>query len=126
MQKLIAAYQPDVLVLQDMQHTRRGTRIKQLNQTIIAVAETSKLRVKLISDKQVKRVFFGEGEGTKQERAEIIAARFPHQLSFRLPPQRRAWESEDGRMCMFDAVALALAHGFKKSSLNDPAGKTEI
>ena len=125
-QKLIAAYQPDVLILQDMKGSRRAPRIRQLNQHIIALAETSKLRVKLIRDKQVKQVFFGEGEGTKQERAEIIAARFPNQLSFRLPPKRRTWESEDGRMCMFDAAALALAHGFKKSSLNDPAGKAEI
>jgi hypothetical protein len=29
-------------------------------------------------------------------------------LASRLPPKRRPWENEDGRMDIFDAVALAL------------------
>ena len=112
--ELITDYRPGLLVLQDMADAHRAPRIKALNQRLIALAETRKLKVKLIRDQQVKRVFFGDGKGTKQERAEIIAARFPDELGFRLPSQRRAWESEDGRMCMFDAVALALACWHKK------------
>ena len=111
---LIAQYQPDMLVLHDMTDARRAARIKELNQDLLALAATRKLKVKLISDQQVKRVFFADGEGTKHTRAEIIAARFPDQLSFLLPPKRRTWESEDGRMCMFDAVALALVYRHQK------------
>jgi hypothetical protein len=54
------------------------------------------------------RGFFADGCGTKHALAEIIAERFPKELGFRLPPKRRAWMSEDSRMDIFDAVALAL------------------
>jgi hypothetical protein len=33
---------------------------------------------------------------------------FPEELSFRLPPKRKPWDSEDPRMGMFEAIALAL------------------
>jgi len=47
--------------------------------------------------------------GTKDGVAEIIAKQFPDELGSRLPPQRRPWTSEDYRMGIFDAMALALA-----------------
>jgi len=53
-------------------------------------------------------VFFADGQGTKHALAEILAARFPEELGCRLPPKRRPWMSEDYRMDIFDAVALAL------------------
>ena len=40
--------------------------------------------------------------------AEILVKRFPEELGSRLPPKRRPWMSEDSRMDIFDAVALAL------------------
>jgi hypothetical protein len=62
----------------------------------------------LFSRQQVRRVFFADGQGTKHALAEILAKRFPEELGFRLPPKRRPWMSEDYRMDLFDAVALAL------------------
>jgi hypothetical protein len=35
--------------------------------------------------------------------------RFPEELGHRLPPKRKPWMSEDYRMGIFDAVALAFA-----------------
>jgi hypothetical protein len=40
--------------------------------------------------------------------AEILATRFPEELAPRLPPKRKPWISEDYRMDIFDAVALAI------------------
>ena len=64
----------------------------------------------LFSNQQVTRAYFADGEGTKHERAEIIAQRFPEELGSRVPAKRRPWTSEDGQMGVFEAVALALTH----------------
>ena len=40
--------------------------------------------------------------------AEMIAMQFPDELASRLPPKRKPWKSEDARMDIFDAVALAV------------------
>jgi len=114
--KLIDFYEPEIVVLSDVagKVSRRAPRIKRLNRQIVRVAGKRKLKVKLISAKQVKRVFFANGRGTKYARAEIIAQKFPNELGLRLPRKRRTGHNEDRRMDMFDAVALALAIQFHK------------
>jgi hypothetical protein len=62
----------------------------------------------------VLQVFIPDGQGTKHELAEILAKQFPEELGSRLPPKRKAWMSEDSRMGIFDAVALALVFRLKK------------
>jgi Holliday junction resolvasome RuvABC endonuclease subunit len=116
-EELIVHYQPDVLVLEDTstKHSRRSTRIRALSRKIFAAAAIHKVSVALFSQDQVRRVFFGDGQGTKHALAEILASRFPEELSSRLPPKRRPWMSEDSRMGIFDAVALVLAFRLKKT-----------
>jgi len=46
--------------------------------------------------------------------AQTLAAQFPVELGKRLPPKRRPWMSEDPRMDIFDAVALAASVWPKK------------
>ena len=109
-EELIAHYQPDLMVLQDisMKPFRRSKRIRQLGKRLINLAARRKIRVALFSHEQVRRVFFADGQGTKHALAEIVANKFPEELGSRLPPKRRPWMSEDSRMDIFDAVALAL------------------
>jgi hypothetical protein len=68
------------------------------------------MKVALFSQSQVRRAFLGDAVGTKHALANIIAERFPEELGFLLPPKRRDWMSEDYRMPIFDAAALALAY----------------
>ena len=108
---MIAHYEPHVMVLEDTaaKGSRRSIRIQALTKRLITVAESRDIiNVALFSRMQVRRVFFADGRGTKHALAEIIARRFPEELGFRLPSKRRAWMSEDPRMDIFDAVALAL------------------
>ena len=107
-EELIAQYHPGVLVLHDTKDSRRSQRVKALSQKIVAMAETRDVRVKLLSQEQIRRTYFFDGLGTKQEIAEIIAQRFPDELGTRLPQKRKAWMSEQYQMGIFDAVALAL------------------
>ena len=107
---VIAHFQPDVIVLEDtsIKPFRRSARIRALTKRIIRLRESRKVRVALFSREQVRQAFFADGQGTKYALAEILAKQFPDELGFRLPPKRRPWMSEDARMDIFDAVALAL------------------
>ena len=106
---LITHYEPNVIALEDAspQGSRRSSRIQALMQNILALAEHENLKVKRFSRKQVRFGNFTGGRGTKHAFAASLAARFPEELGFRLPRKREPWMSEDSRMDMFDAVALA-------------------
>jgi Holliday junction resolvasome RuvABC endonuclease subunit len=110
LEKLLNFYRPGVLVLQDVEAkgSRRAPRIKTLNRQIKAAAEKRKIQVKLISKKQMRNLLLGDPNGTKHEMAEMLATRFPDELASRLPPKRKLWKSEDARMDIFDAIALAV------------------
>ena len=115
-EKLLAHYQPDVLVLQDTsaKQSRRSARIRILSKQIVTMAATRKLKAKLFAREKVMQQFFGDGKGTKHALAEILAKRFPEDLASHLPPKRRPWMSEDSRMDIFDAVALVLVAHLNK------------
>jgi len=107
--KFIRFYQPTVLVLPDVQakDTRRASRIKSLHKQMIAWAVKRGLKVRLVSNTQVRIQLLNDAKATKQAVAEVLAKRFPTELATRLPPKRRPWKSEDPRMDIFDAVGFA-------------------
>ena len=114
--KLVEFYQPGVLVLQDTlaKDSHRAPRIKTLNRQIVEVAGKRKLKVGLFSGKQLRNLLLGDAKGTKHEMAEMLAKHFPDELASQLPPKRRPWTSEDGRMDLFDAAALAVAFRMRR------------
>src|SRR5258708_5148609 len=81
---LITHYQPERIILQDLlaKDSRRAARIRALSKQIMEIARTLRLKVTLISVTQINQMFFGNKDGTKQARAEIIARRFPEELGF--------------------------------------------
>jgi hypothetical protein len=120
-EKLLNSYRPGVVVLQDVEAkgSRRYPRIKALNRQIKAVAEKRKIQVKLISGKHMRSVLLGDPKGTKHETAETLAVQFPDELASRLPPKRKLWKSEDGRMDIFDAMALAVVFRLKQGKRSE-------
>jgi len=116
--KLIAQYQPGTLILEDASSkgSRRASRIRMLTRQISKMAAPLKVSVKLFSREQVMKTFFTDGKGTKHRLAEIMASRFPEQLGLQLPPKRKPWQSEDSRMSIFGAVALAMVFQTKYMS----------
>jgi len=108
-EKLMNQFLPDALILPDVNaaHCRRAPRIKALHRQILGLAEKHKCKATLLSGKQLRIALLGDAKGTKHEMAEMLAQKFPAELGGKLPPKRRAWDSEDGRMDVFDAVGLA-------------------
>ena len=113
--KLITQYQPRTLILEDAsaKGSRRAPRIRTLTRQIVKAAETLNLRVKLFSRDQVMKTFFPDDDGTKHLLAETMAKRFPEQLEWKLPTERKPWDSEDPRLSIFAAVALAMVFRLK-------------
>jgi len=114
-QKVIRQNQPDVLVLLDVmaKGVHRAQRIKELHLEVVALSIKRKLKVVTIGATGVRSRLLGELVGSKHEMAELLARRFPDELASRLPPKRRTWESEDARMDIFEAVALAVVFRMK-------------
>jgi Holliday junction resolvasome RuvABC endonuclease subunit len=110
-QELIEHYQPSVLVFEDYsgKNSRRSHRIRTLGRQMVQLAQRLDIPVMKLLRREVRKCFFGDGKGSKDAVAEIIAKTFPEELALRLPPKRRAWMAEDYRMGIFDAVALAVA-----------------
>lgn len=106
---LIERYGPDVLVLQDMRapDTRRARRVIDLNRRIGSLARRYRMWRVAVSRAQVRECFCEVHKPTKQSIAEAIAKRIPAFKRF-VPPPRKIWKSEDPRMGLFDAAALAL------------------
>jgi hypothetical protein len=105
---LLEFYTPDVLVLQDMSErgTRRARRIRELNRRVAELADQRGIGVKTYSRAQVVEYFAERDAATKHRIAEAIAKHIPA-LNLYVPPVRKSWMSEDARMGIFEAAALA-------------------
>lgn len=107
---ILDRYTPDVVVVQDSspQGTRRALRITRLNAEIVEMAERRGIPVYAYSRAEVLRLFQSTGHANKQILAELIAKHIPAFDRY-VPPPRKPWKSEDARMGLFDAAALALS-----------------
>ena len=112
--RLLDEYAPCALVL-ERPRTSKHLRIVA---AIRKQAKTQKIPIRLLSAKTIDAAFSGSNDN-KDQIASVLAARFPDLLSV-LPPKRRAWQSEDYRMSIFDAAALGTAY-FQQKRRTDPA-----
>jgi hypothetical protein len=105
---LLELHMPDVVVLQDMSNPgkRRVPRIQELNRRIAELAHLRGIIVHKYSRVRALDHFTERGAATKQKIAETIAKQVPA-FSLYVPPGRKPWMSEDPRMGIFDAAALA-------------------
>jgi Holliday junction resolvasome RuvABC endonuclease subunit len=102
-------YHPDTVVLEDYRGraSRRTKRIERLIESISDLAQQQRMETYSYSRAAIRNCFAAFGAGTKQEIAQAIAEQLP-ELGTRLPPVRKIWMSEDPRMSIFDAAALAI------------------
>lgn len=115
--KFITRYRPDVLVLQDYwdEESTRGERIKQLGGELIELAKREAVATQLISRQRLYSALLGRTKANKYETAKLLATKFPDELASSLPANRTFWKSEDARIAVFEAVALAAAwHGGRR------------
>lgn len=130
LERLLDKYQPDALVLEcwDRHRAVRSTRIGRMCRAFASLAATRGIELAVYSRTQVQTSFASVGANTRYEIAEAVA-RQAECLRHRLPPKRRAWDSEDPRMALFSAAAVVLTHyhlgasGLFEDLIKDLGGK---
>lgn len=107
--ELMSWFRPDMLILEDANAagSRRADRIRHLHQQLVALAKSRDISVREFARSDVKAAFASRDASSKYEIAQAIAREVPD-LAPWLPPPRKIWESEDPRLCIFDAASLAL------------------
>ena len=106
---LINFYSPDVVIVEDCEDPgfRKSKSAKKLIQHILSEGQKRNIQTSKYSRSTIKGVFSQFHVTTRFQIAKKIVEWLPS-LQARLPPERKPWMSEDYRMGIFDAVALAL------------------
>jgi len=113
---LLKCSRPAAIVLEDptLPRLRRAPKLKRLMLAIERLARRARIDVYRYSRSAVQECFSHFGARTRYETAAAVAARVPALARF-LPRRRKLWESEDSRMGIFRAAALALTHYDKEA-----------
>jgi hypothetical protein len=101
---LLSEFRPHLIVVEKLPPRDNSW----LMGTIMKLARKQHVPVRTISRTAVRKRFLGQGEN-KHKIAMVLGSRFP-ELTDRIPPKRKVWQSEDYRMSIFDAAALGLTH----------------
>jgi hypothetical protein len=107
---LLTQYKPDVLIIEDVNHrsSRRWRRVRQLVGWFAREARRNRILLRRVAHQQVRKQFATYSpQVTKYRVAVALAQRFP-ELQERLPRVRKMWMTEDERMSIFDALAMAI------------------
>ena len=105
---LIDRYKPDVLLLRDAAEAR-GQRVADLIKATADLPIAPGAICIQVSRAQVKEAFRYLTRPTRYAIARAIAELIPF-FEPLVPPVRKIWNSEDRRMGLFDALALALTY----------------
>jgi hypothetical protein len=100
---LLEKYQPDLLILREKGHSRHAALFSQ----ILQLATNKGIPALASSRQQVRQAFPMIGRATRYAIVTAVVQRFPVLKSY-APGRRKIWNSEDRRMGLFDAAALAL------------------
>ena len=111
---LLKHYTPDVIVIEDSNKMtigwwrwRRGRRVTDLLTRIVGLAGRRNIECRRISRATPKTSLAPLEPMTKHQIATAITNLLP-ELTPSLPKPRKPWMSEDSRMSIFDAAAMAL------------------
>ena len=109
--RLIAQYAPDVLLLEDVpaRGDRRASRIHELHFAVVDLAQERGVAVRVFAREAVLAHVAPLGAVTKQALAETIAQRLPALRRY-VPPPRKPWLGQHPNLGIFEAAALAWIH----------------
>jgi hypothetical protein len=108
---LLQLFSPSVIVTTRERWERASisTHVQSLEAELLRIAAARSVAVHVIGQSQVRQSFLKLGCETRYQIAASLSRIFP-ELTPRLPPARRLWDSEHSSMTIFDAVALGLAY----------------
>lgn len=109
--KLLDGFRPNLILL-TQERWERGHSDAHLVNPLAALqmeAQRHVIPIRLIQERVIRTAFAVFGCSTKADIAATVAAIYPELLG-KVPPPRKAWESQHPRMSVFDAIALGVAY----------------
>jgi hypothetical protein len=105
--KLSKVFLPSAIVVKRIGHnlSRNNPSIEVVLTAIRQEASARSIPVYLIARREVREAFRGFRCTNKYQIASILVSIFP-ELLWKLPPERKFYESEHPNMSVFDAIAL--------------------
>jgi hypothetical protein len=103
---LLDRWRPSLIVTKELSKPATS-RLKRISASLVAEARCFGIPVRSVREAAILSTFGGGRFVTKYHMAQMLVQRFSF-LAFLLPPLRKIYESQDYRMSIFAAVALAL------------------
>lgn len=109
LKNLQSSFAPSVILarLTTERHRFTQPKIRMAFPSLKAFAKRVLITVHLIDESKLRGFFSRGTKVNKHDIARMIANRFP-ELSWRLPPKRKPWQSEPTRQSIFDAASLGV------------------
>jgi hypothetical protein len=108
-ERLLNRYQPTAVVLEQFEHGERIDRVRRLCRRMVHLAACRGIDAPTYSMAAIRTCFSSVGATTRFEIAQTVGLHI-EALRHRLPPQRKRWRSDDVRMSLFNAAAVAITH----------------
>ena len=109
--QIIERHLPVAIILEQFERgpSRRADRIQRLCRAVVHLADNRGIETRVYSRAAIRTCFVSVGAVTRYEIAQAIAMHIDA-FRHRLPPVRKSWMSEDARLSIFNAAALAITH----------------
>jgi hypothetical protein len=119
---LRSMFGPSVILVRKAAESGRITQPRTLRALRIVkhFAKRRLVRVQLVDASSLRNFFSRDATANKHDIARMIADRFP-ELSWRLPPKRKPWQSEPKRQSIFDAASLGVFYFAQQANGHETA-----
>jgi hypothetical protein len=119
--ELLRVFLPTAIVVRKVRRevARNSFGVQPILKAIRRKASGCGIPVNLIARKEVREAFRIFGTKTKYEIACRLTVMFP-ELLWKLPPERKFYESEHPSMTIFDAVALGVTYWRRNGAEGSP------
>jgi hypothetical protein len=109
MSTLLDLHQPSLIVVRTRKILAEGalSNVSVILGLVRREARKRSIPLHAVRADFIRAFFLAHQCTSKHQRATLIARQFP-ELSWKLPPERKKWKSEDRRMVVFDAAATAI------------------
>ena len=109
----IAYYEPDTIVIEDFENSRKSKRVSKLLKEITKFCEERNIKLSTYSRKDIRFVFSNFNAHTKHEIARIISDNIEYMKDWEIQ-KRKCYEGESHLTGAFDAVSLGVTHFYMK------------
>lgn len=105
----VAYYEPDTIVIEDYQNSRKSKRVSKLLKEIVTFCEERNITIYKYSRKDIRFVFSNFNAHTKHEIAKVITENVEYMKHWEIE-KRKCFEGEPHIAGAFDAISLGVTH----------------